>query len=89
MDYSLIRKHITSLPYELIEIILQYVPIYKFFFESNLPPIINTFIHTTYRSLHIIYFEELEYLAEHRNGDKYEQILYDKFYKTLASLQQC
>ena len=83
MDEIPIRKHIMSLPYEIIEMILQYVPMYKFFSYNNLHPIIDKFINTNYRLLPIIYFEELEYLAEHK--DKYEEILYYKFYKTLLS----
>lgn len=85
-EYQLIM----SLPDELIDIILQYMPIYKFFpnklmLDCQLPPIIDTYITTRYRSLPIIYFEELEYFAEFQYSNKYGQILYDKIYKTLLS----
>ncbi len=78
------EKHIMILPDEIIGYILQYYPIYKFFSMDNIPPIIDNYINTTYRSLPINYLEEFEYYANHHDNhnDKYEKILYDKIYKT-------
>jgi hypothetical protein len=81
MDNSFIKQHIMNLPDELIEYILQYIPIYKFLSKKDCPPIINRFINTYYKEQPIIYFEELKYLK----NNKYKNILYHKFYNTLLS----